>query len=234
MAARPKKSEAFTGIVAAFRSGLAGRLLGAARRRLARAGNVIQTRIGTERLAATTLHPHWIVGRGLCLYRCEDLSSVPRNRRDDAVVHRLTVWSPFERTGHHCVWSDGVAMVWFWDADVVDIKPGTLGLAPTDASRIRTLPETVFYPRSGATLRDDGLAVLKCREGCELQFWRDDVLADSLWQPTQPDASRVEWFLGRQGLVVSTSGPPPEPTAIGLRPRSVGLRDHSPCLAPRQ
>lgn len=165
------------------------------RARLAGSGNAIQTRAGVEPLAFKSIHPHWIVGRGLCLYRSTDFASVPRNRRDAVVVHQLPVWSPFERTGHHCVWSGSTAMVWFWDADAVEIQPPVLGLDDDGLApaRVRTVPETLFYPR-----RADGLGIQECHEGFELQVWRDDVLRDSLWQPVRPDRARIEWFLGRQ------------------------------------
>ena len=37
------------------------------------------------------------------MYQCEDFGSVPRNKRRSALELKLPVWSPFVRTGHHCV-----------------------------------------------------------------------------------------------------------------------------------
>ena len=51
------------------------------------------------------------------MYRCEDFARVPKNRRRSALELRVPVWSPFERTGHHCVWSGSAAMVWLWNAE---------------------------------------------------------------------------------------------------------------------
>ena len=85
--------------------------------------NVIQTRSDTVQLPARSLHPHWIVGRDLCMYRREDFTNVPRSKRRSALALKLPVWSPFERTGHHCVWSGSSAMVWFWDEDKVGAGP---------------------------------------------------------------------------------------------------------------
>ena len=188
------------------------------RNRFARAGNAIQTRTGAEGLALKTVHPHWIVGRDLCLYRSEDFANVPRNRRDAAVLHRLPVWSPFQRTGHHCVFSGSVAMVWLWDADVVDPRPDLLDLdSGAELARVRTVPETVFYPRPeashrpGAHGRGGGLAIQQCHQGFELQFWRDDALVDSLWQPDRPDPARIEWFVARQELTDAAADAPAEP-----------------------
>ena len=87
--------------------------------------NVIQTREGIRRLPFRSSAPHWIVGRGLCMYRCEDFTSIPRSRRRRALDFKLPVWSPFERTGYHAVWCDGVAMVWFWTATGSLRRPAT-------------------------------------------------------------------------------------------------------------
>ena len=200
------------------------------RTRFARAGNAIQTRTGAEALAFKTVHPHWIVGRGLCLYRSEDFANVPKNRRDAAVLHRLPVWSPFQRTGHHCVFSGSTAMVWLWDADVVDSQLDLLDLdSDADHARVRTVPETVFYPRPEADGRNDGLAIQQCHEGFELQFWRNATLVDSLWQPDRPDPARIEWFVARQELTDDTAGDAPaepapatagEPWAFPITPRA--------------
>ena len=106
------------------------------RGRFARRPNAIQTRAGSAPLDLKSVHSHWIIGRDLCLYRAEDFAAVPKNRREAAVALRIPVWSPFERTGHHCVWSGSTAMVWFWDRDAVDIRPANLGAADpkTDAT----------------------------------------------------------------------------------------------------
>ena len=168
--------------------------------------NVIQTRDGTVQLSGKSLHPHWIVGRDLCMYRRGDFASVPRSKRRSALALRLPVWSPFERTGHHCVWSGGSAMVWLWDEDRVgaDREPsGTQqSRRPSDdrhrTPRVRVLPETVFYPR-----RSEGLYVQPCRKGFELQSWRSGELEDAFWFPERPDAGQLRWFLDRQGARAS-------------------------------
>ena len=161
--------------------------------------NVIQTRNGVARLPVKSLHAHWIVGRDLCMYRREDFAKVPRNRRRSALALKLPVWSPFERTGHHCVWSGSSAMVWFWDEDTVGAGGGTPGSRRRKAGasrekRTRVLPETVFLAR-----KPDGVHLQACREGFELQYWRADVLMDAFWFPQRPDERRLGWFLGRQG-----------------------------------
>ena len=121
---------------------------------------------------------------------------------------------PFERVGHHCAWSGATAMVWFWDEAVVQADPECLGLPPGDTHRadapagISTLPETVLYPK-----RADGIHVQACREGFDLQCWRDGVLVDSLWLAERPDADRVRAFAAQHagmdeaGLAGGVDGP---------------------------
>ena len=127
------------------------------------------------------------------MYRCEDFAHVPRSKRRSALVLKLPVWSPFERTGHYCAWSGSSAMVWLWDADKVDVEPPRGADAPA-AARVRVRPETVFQAR-----KPDGLHLQACREGFELQYWRSGVLADALWLPDCPDERNLRWFLDRQG-----------------------------------
>ena len=171
------------------------------RRRFSNKPNVIQTRQGTKRLPFKSFHPHWIVGRGLCMYRSEDFSNVPRNKRRDALDLQLPIWSPFARTGHHCVWEGGRAMVWFWDADAIhdDADPTTEPKPARTPPRIR--PETVFLPRIS-----DGAALQQCREGFELQHWRNRVLERSHWFRQRPDQARIESVLAQWG---AHAGPGP-------------------------
>ena len=178
------------------------------RRRFARRRNAIQTRTGSEPLDFKSVHSHWIVGRDLCLYRAEDFAAIPKNRRDAAVALRIPVWSPFERTAHHCIWSGSTAMVWFWDQDAVDIRPADLGLADPEtettgpegpAAHVRILPESVFQPRHGT-----GLRLQACASGFDLQYWHGEILLDSLWLPEAPDAARIRAFTSPANLAPDT------------------------------
>ena len=199
------------------------------RRRLSTKPTAIQTTVGAERLDLRSPHPHWIVGRGLCMYRREDFSNVPRNRRRAAVELRLPVWSPFRNTGHHCVWSGGVAMVWFWDRDKVAVDPELLGGAPAHAAPtaseaappatapdpatagVRVVPETVFRPT-----KSDGVHLQACHEGFELQRWRDGILDDAFWFAREPGPQDVAWFRGR----AEDAGAPADLTSPDAIPRA--------------
>ena len=168
------------------------------RRRFFSRPNAIQTRGGVARADFTSPDAHWIVGRDLCMYRCEDFGNVPKNRRRAALQLRLPVWSPFPNTGHHCVWADDIAMVWFWDADQAAVDPAWLG---ESADNVRAVPETVFYPRKA-----DGMHVQACQEGYELQYWQANVLANSFWMAGEPDQSRTDWFATSRGHAGTLGG----------------------------
>ena len=219
------------------------KLLQRLRRLFSSKRNVIQTRGATARLAGRSLYPHWIVGRDLCMYRREDFANVPRGKRRSALALKLPVWSPFERTGHHCVWSGSSAMVWFWDEDKVGPDTGSDGsgsasdpsgaadapdtgggaAAARAATGLRVLPETVFHAR-----KPDGLHLQRCREGVELQYWRSDVLMDAFWFPDRPDRDSLRSFIDRQAggaeglqsskLVVTGGALAPEPWRVPLAP----------------
>ena len=206
------------------------KLLSKLRRVFSNKPNVIRTRNAVATLPVRSGHPHWIVGRDLCMYRCEDFAGVPRSKRRSALELKLPVWSPFERTGHHCVWSGGFAMVWFWDQDKVAgegeaadaERPGAGGRA---AAGVRILPEAMFYPR-----KPDGVHLQSCREGFELQHWRADVLADAFWFPERPHEDQLSWFIDRQEgdasatplknpRMAAPAAIAPEPWSISLTPR---------------
>ena len=159
--------------------------------------NAIQTAAGVRPLGFRSSSSNWVVGRGLCMYRREDFTAVPRGRRRAALDFKLPLWSPFEHTGYHAAWRGGVAMVWFWDSDkVASARAESATRVPTGGDRTprpRILPETVFYER-----KPDGLYLQPCVEGFEIQYWRADVLADSFWFPEEPQASQLSWFLARQ------------------------------------
>lgn len=179
------------------------KLLGKLRRRFSDKPNAIQTRDGIARLPARSLYRHWIVGRGLCMYRCEDFTNVPKSRRPAALALQVPVWSPFENTGYHAAWSGSSAMVWFWDSDAVSVREQELfdDPGPQSASRVRIRPETVFMPR-----KSDGVHLQACHEGFELQHWRGDVLRESFWLRDRPDEGRIDWFCRRQGIATEVQG----------------------------
>ena len=206
------------------------------RRRLATRPNAIQTTVGAERLELRSPHAHWIVGRGLCMYRREDFSNVPRNRRRGAVELRLPVWSPFTNTGYHCVWSGGMAMVWFWDADKVRVGDELFGGPAAADAPVRIAPESVFHPT-----KPDGIHLQRCHDGFELQRWEAGILEDAFWFADGPMEDDVAWFLGRapdgeagslQDIPVAPAAPLlADPWSSALRPREWLEVNEAPLVA---
>lgn len=166
------------------------------RRRFSNQPNVIETADGVAQLPLRSPRRRWIVGRDLCLYRCEDFDNVPRSRRRAALELNIPVWSPFARTGHHCVWAGAAAMVWMWDAEQV---------GRSEEARAHTaqwLPETVLHPKKA-----DGAHLQACQRGFELQHWRGGVLRASYWQPEQADQATWDWFAGRVDAPAEQTAP---------------------------
>jgi len=182
------------------------------RRRFSNNANVLQTADGAACVPGKSLHPHWIVGRGLCIYRCESFANVPKNRRRIALHLKIPLWSPFERTGHYACWRDSTAMVWLWDAAIVDEQPSK---AVEPQRQWRFVPEPLFLPR-----KPDGTYLQPCAHGFELQVWRDDVVQESFWFADPPDDTVVTRVLGSAGTNVHqvpssprTAEPWPTPVA---------------------
>ena len=119
------------------------------------------------------------------MYRYQDFSHVPKNKRESALESALGLWSPFEQTGWYCHWHAGFAMVWFWDKSAIDYDE-------LPALNLRVIPETVMSNRS-----QNGCVRQQCVSGVELQYWNNSVLVDSLWFAVEPDTQQVHKFSAR-------------------------------------
>ena len=71
--------------------------------------------------------------------------------------------SPFAQTGHCVVWQGGRALLWFWDAVMVQRAMVDAGVAP---KRVPVWPESVMVSPGAA-----GLRLVKTLQGVEAQFW---------------------------------------------------------------
>jgi hypothetical protein len=143
-----------------------------------------------------SINSHWIVGRGKCMFRCENFGHIPKSKREGALANQVALWSPFENAEHHCVWSDDTAMVWFWDADLIDARQQTshADSAGEDDRQLLVRPETVFHTR-----HSNGAYLIDCADGCEIQFWENDVLIDAAYFPMPPTAQNIAGFMERNG-----------------------------------
>lgn len=151
------------------------------------------------------------------MFRVEDFEHVPKAKRELAVKHQVPVWSPFTRTGYHCVWHGSNAMVWFWDEALVIEQQAEAEDHGTPVT-YRSLPETVFLPRA-----QEGVVIQQCGEGYDVQLWRDGLLAESAWYATEPPAPGVSALLGRSAsgateAVRQHASPSAEPWGVQLAP----------------
>jgi|GEM_PF-4668049 len=172
-------------------------LLAKLKQRFSNRPNFLQTDSGTITLPFQSINSHWIIARGKCMFRCKSFEHVPKSKRDGALANQVELWSPFDKTGHHCVWSDATAMVWFWDAALISAQQQPMHLdSESEPDRhLLVRPETVFHAR-----RSNGVYLLDCADGCELQFWTNDILLDSAWFPSRPAAQTIAGFLERNGV----------------------------------
>lgn len=135
--------------------------------------------------------PVWVLARALCRFRVLDLTQVPVAGRVQALRLQMGQLSPFAQTGHCVVWQGGRALLWFWDAAMVQRAMVDAGVAP---KRVPVWPESVMVSPGAA-----GLRLVKTLQGVEAQFWdAAGALVASRWWPAVPDAA--EWLLWERDL----------------------------------
>ena len=146
----------------------------------------------------------WVLARALCHFKRVDLSHVPLRARAQALSLQVAQFSPYPATGHHAVWQNGRALVWYWDQPVVQRSMVEASLAP---QRVRVLPESVLYAPGTS-----GLRLIRNLQGVEGQHWQDDRLLQSRWWKEVPGAA--EWLafqrdIGLAGASRQSDAPPP-------------------------
>ncbi len=146
----------------------------------------------------------WVLARALCHFKLVELSHVPLQARAQALSLQVAQFSPYPATGHHAVWRNGRALVWYWDQTAVQRGMAEASLA---ARRVRVLPESVLYAPGAA-----GLRLIRNLQGVEGQYWQDDRLLQSRWWKEVPGAA--EWLafqrdIGLAGENRQSDVPPP-------------------------
>ncbi len=154
-----------------------------------------------ERPEAHVGKRHWILGRGLCLYRTFNLSEVPFAERRNALSVRILQWSPFLQTGQYISWKADIAQVWIWDELLRLEEMHSIGLNSAIA-----FPESVLNPPS----EDDTPQLVACREGVEGRIWNDGLLVASRWWKNAPQPQEWIQFLVANDMAPGTSLPPVE------------------------
>ncbi len=146
----------------------------------------------------------WVLSRPMYRFHVFDLAQVPSKNRSQALRLELNQWTPFTNSDYYVGWHDKQALVWCWDADKIKQAIKVQGLKP---QRARILPESVLQ-----TPIESGLALCRCHEGFEGQFWREAHLRNSRWWPQLP--TQEEWLMFQRDAGISSDEQhvmPPEP-----------------------
>lgn len=150
----------------------------------------------------------WVVARGDCQYRREDLRVLPVRRRLQAARLAAIRHRPAPTALTYVAWTDGIAHFWFWDA------PPELR-ADTDG---RWLPETLLLPPSPV----DGVRLVELVRGVEGQFWQGGVLTSSQWWSEVPGGEAWLRFVRAAGLDPAGVTAQPEPVRLAWSARPWG------------
>lgn len=154
----------------------------------------------------------WVLSRALCRFNTFDVQGVSRPQRRAALELEVRRWAPFAKPRWYAVGQEGLAQVWVWDGDSVDVSMAAAGVRE---GRARVLPESVLHPR-----RDEGVVLVACLDGYEGQAWRAQELVASRWWRDIPRED--EWFRFQRDAGVdpgSIRGLPSEAAPVALADR---------------
>ena len=159
----------------------------------------------------------WVVGRGQCQYRREDLHKLPPRKRAQAGRLALVRHSPSPAALAHVAWTGGIAHYWFW----------TPAEPPQPAVAQRWIPETLLLP----PMAEDGVRLLQLSHGFEAQLWRAGVLAASQWWEQLPGTEAWSRFLRASGSDAAAGASVPAPLQLPWSAQPWGETNWSQRLA---
>jgi hypothetical protein len=148
-------------------------------------------------LEASSLTPRLIIGRDQSRYAGIDFSHVPKNKRQQALIHQLTALSMWQETAHCVAWQGGFAQLWFWDAS--QIRRIQKAHKNHGLTRLRSplyLAEAVYWQKPAAA----GVYLCHCHSGFDLQNWQNGYLVASQWFRRSPEQTQIKRFARSQGL----------------------------------
>ena len=125
-----------------------------------------------------------VIGRDHCLYVCIDLRHIPNAKRQDALKYQISSHSPWPQANYQVAWHEGYAQLWLWPSAIFS------GSTQTAVSHA----EPVFWPTIS-----DGLRLVKCANGYDLQCFVEGRLQASRWYAKEPDLVQQQWFARSQG-----------------------------------
>ncbi len=142
----------------------------------------------------------WVVGRGECQYRREDLRALPARKRVQAGRLAAARHRPSPAAQTYVAWVGGVAHFWFW------LDPASTG----EGAQRRWVPESILLPPPTS----DGVRLLQLARGVEAQHWEHGVLAGSQWWPNPPGTEDWLRFVRSTGRDPAALPDVPEPQQL--------------------
>lgn len=128
----------------------------------------------------------WVISRGLCLYKCFNMTGLTHSDRSSNLELQIHQVSPFQKTGAYKVWNGSYVQVWLWDDANRHrhiVKEGTASLPVIPESLLKKPPVS------------DGTYLLENRSGYEIQIWQDTVLLVSHWWSGRPQEEEIHRLL---------------------------------------
>lgn len=150
----------------------------------------------------------WVVGRGECQYRREDLQALPARKRLQAGKLAEARHKPSPSALSYVAWTGGIAHFWFWMA------PGESDAA----GERRWIPESLLLAPPAA----DGVRLLRLAKGYEAQSWRNGMLVSSQWWEQLPTGEAWLRFVRSTGLDPAALQEVPEPLSLPWSSRPWG------------
>lgn len=139
----------------------------------------------------------WVVSRGECQYRREDLRALPTRKRLQAAKLAMARHRPSPAALYYLAWTGGIAHFWFW----------TTRAESDVAGERRWMPESLLLAPPAA----DGVRLLRLSQGYEAQCWQNGVLMGSQWWEQAPAGEAWLRFVRSAGLDPVALQDVPEP-----------------------
>ncbi|WP_442682420.1 hypothetical protein ACSBPQ_12300 [Stenotrophomonas sp. JC08] len=127
----------------------------------------------------------WVVGRGECQYRREDLHQLPARKRMQAGKLAMIRHKPSPSALSCMAWTGGIAHFWFWAAPEAEVP----------AYERNWIPESLLLAPPAA----GGVRLLELSRGYEAQNWHGGVLVSSQWWEQVPGAEAWMRFVRSTG-----------------------------------
>jgi hypothetical protein len=131
-----------------------------------------------------------LLSRALYRVKLFDLAPVPARERRKVLRNLLLAWSPFDQSEFLVILTGERAVAFCWDE-----QRASEWLRTADTAVKACVPEGLFRPAH----TEDGLRLVRCLEGFELQLWVAGIMEASRWWTHEPTHSEQVDFLRTLG-----------------------------------